>query len=207
MSTIASRRPLVGPAPAVPPDWIPTPLYRLTVEQYEAIADAGILTAGDKVHLINGYLVEKMTHKPPHAVADELCGEAIRLTLPAGWTLRSGKPVRIPGLASEPEPDRCVVRGGIRDYVDRHPEPNEIAMIVEVPKASLAQDRNMAGVYGRARIAAYWIINLIDRQVEVYSNPGPAGYATLEVLAPGHVLSVVIDHIEVGQIAVEDILP
>ena len=51
------------------------------------------------------------------------------------------------------------------------------------------------------------IHHLSDRQVEVYSNPGPAGYATLEVLAPGQVLSVVLDGVEVGQIAVNDILP
>ncbi len=53
----------------------------------------------------------------------------------------------------------------------------------------------------------YWIVNLIDRQVKVYSNPGPTGYAAFEVLAPGHVLSVVLDSVEVGQIAVDDILP
>lgn len=53
----------------------------------------------------------------------------------------------------------------------------------------------------------YWIANLIDGQVEVYSDPGPTGYATHEVLAPGHVLSVVLDGVEVGEIAVGDILP
>ena len=207
MSTIASSQPMTLPAPVVPPDWVPEPLYRMTLEQYESLAAAGVLTTQDRVHLINGYLVQKMTHKPPHAIADELCGEALRLILPTGWSLRSGKPVRIPGLASEPEPDRCVVRGGIRDYVGRHPNPPEVALIVEVSKSSLAQDRNMAGVYGRARIPFYWIVNVIDGQVEIYSNPGPDGYATLEVLAPGHVLTVVIEGVEVGQIAVEDILP
>jgi Uma2 family endonuclease len=175
--------------------------------QYEAMADAGILTARDKVHLINGYLVAKMTHHPPHALADELAGAAISRVIPPTWHVRAGKPVRLPGQASEPEPDRSVVRGSLRDYIGRHPEPPEVALIVEVAKSSLAQDRAMAEVFGRAGIAAYWIINLIDRQVEVYSNPGPVGYHTLEVLAPGHVLSVMIDRVEVGQIAVDDILP
>src|SRR5262249_16999285 len=140
---------------------------------------AGIFTGRERVHLINGYLVEKMTHKPPHAVADELCGEALRPLLPAGWSLRSGKPVRIPGCASEPEPDRSVVRGGIRDYAVQHPGPADIALIIEVAKSSLDDDRAMAGIYGRAGIPYCWIINLIDGQVEVYSNPGPSGYASV----------------------------
>ena len=207
MSTIASTQPRTAPAPSVPPDWVPAPLYRMTVEQYEALADAGILTARDKVHLINGYLVAKMTHHPPHAVADELAGAAFSRVIPPTWHVRVGKPVRLPGQSSEPEPDRSVARGTFRDYLGRHPGPLEVALIVEVAKSSLAQDRKMAEVYGRAGIPAYWIINVIDRQVEVYSNPGPVGYASLEVLAPGHVLSVVIDRVEVGRIAVDDILP
>jgi Uma2 family endonuclease len=187
--------------------WVPSSLYRLTLEQYEAMVAAGIFTGRERVHLINGYLVEKMTQKPPHAVADELCGEALRPILPAGWSLRSGKPVRIPGWASEPEPDRSVVRGGIRDYAGQHPGPADIALIIEVAKSSLDDGRAMAGIYGRAGIPFYWIINLIDGQVEVYSNPGPSGYASVVVLAPPHVLSVVIDGVEVGQIPVAEILP
>ena len=65
----------------------------------------------------------------------------------------------------------------------------------------------MAPIYGAGGIPVYWIANLIDGQVEVHSNPGPTGYATHEVLAPGHVLSVVLDGVEVGEIAVGDILP
>jgi Uma2 family endonuclease len=198
---------MTAPAPAAPQDWVPAPLYRMTVEQYEAMGSAGILTERDKVHLINGYLVAKLTHKPPHAVADELAGTALSRVIPPGWHVRGGKPVRLPGQSSEPEPDRSVVRGSHRDYGDHHPGPADIAMVVEVAKSSLAQDREMAEVYGRAGIPAYWIINLIDAQVEVYSNPGPAGYTALEILAPGHVLTVIIDRVEVGQIAVEDILP
>src|SRR5689334_16396495 len=173
MSTIAPTQPT---RPQADPAWVPSSLYRLTMDQYEAMVDAGIFTGRERVHLINGYLVEKMTHKPPHAIADELCGEALRAVLPAGWSLRSGKPVRIPGLASEPEPDRCVVRGGIRDYAGRHPGPLDVALIIEVAKSSLDEDRAMAGISGRAGIPSYWIINVIDGQVEVYSNPGPSGY-------------------------------
>ncbi len=80
------------------------------------------------------------------------------------------------------------------------PGPDDIALVVEVSEASLADDRKMAQVYGNAGIPIYWIINLVDGHVEVYSNPVPAGYAAMDVLMPGHVLSVVIDNVEVGRI-------
>jgi Uma2 family endonuclease len=204
MSTATMTQPAT--IPGIPP-WVPTSFYRLTLEQYEAMIDAGILGKRDRVHLIDGFLVSKMTENDPHATADELCGEALSLVIPAGWRVRAGKPIRIPGLTSRPEPDRAVVRGSIRNYAHRTPGPADLALVVEVSHATLDEDRKLAGLYGLAGISLYWIVNLVDGQVEVYSRPGPAGYEALEVLAPGHVLSVVIDGIEVGQIAVDDILP
>lgn len=187
--------------------WVPSSLYRLTLEQYEAMVDSGIFTCRDKVQLINGYLVSKMTQNTPHATADDLCGDRLNRVLPPGWYVRVGKPIRLPTESSEPEPDRCVVRGGIRDYSARHPGPSDLALAVEVADSSLDDDRMQADIYGRAGIPFYWIINLIDRQVEVYSNPGPSGYQSLEVFVPPHVLSVIIDGVEVGEIPVAEILP
>ena len=99
------------------------------------------------------------------------------------------------------------MRGTIRDYSRRSPGPADIALVVEVADSSLDDDRKQSEIYGRAGIPFYWIVNLVDGQVEVYSNPGPAGYQTLDVLAPGHVLAVIIDGVEVGEIPVADILP
>jgi Uma2 family endonuclease len=207
MSTAATTRPMTATVPTALPDWAPSPLYRLTVEQYEAMADSGIFGNRDRVQLINGCLVEEMTQHPPHSVADELCGKALDRLLPAGWSTRGGKPVRIPGLASMPDPDRSVVRGSIRDYRNRHPGPGDLALVVEVSESSLDEDQKLAEIYGRAGVPVYWIVNLVDGQVEVYSNPGPSGYQSHEVLAPGHVLSVIVDGVEVGEILVSDILP
>jgi Uma2 family endonuclease len=187
--------------------WIPSSLYRLTLEQYEAMVATGIFTGRDKVQLINGYLVAKMTQNTPHATADDLCGDRLNRMIPRGWYVRVAKPIRLPSESSEPEPDRCVVRGGIRDYSARHPGPADLALVVEVADSSLDDDRMQADIYGRAGIPVYWIINLIDRQVEVYSNPGPSGYQSLEIFAPPHVLTVMIDGVEVGEIPVAEILP
>jgi Uma2 family endonuclease len=206
MSTIAPTQPMPMPAD---PTWIPASLHRLSLDQYEAMVDAGILTERDRVHLINGFLVDKMTQNDRHATADILCGDELQRVIPPGWHVRPGKPIRIPipGRDSKPEPDRSIARGRARDYTRRSPEPADIALVVEVSDASLADDRMQAEIYGRAGIPFYWILNLVDGQVEVYSNPGPSGYQSLEVLAPGHVLSLIIAGVEVGEISVADILP
>jgi Uma2 family endonuclease len=194
------------------PEWVPSPPYRLTLEQYERMVDEGILGEHDRVHLINGVLVAKMTQNDPHCTADDLCGEALRRVIPAGWYIRAAKPIRIPGRAgrrdSKPEPDRCVVRGTIRDYEERSPGPADVGLIVEIADASLADERKLAiEVYGPARIPVYWIVDLLHRQVEVHTAPGPRGYRSTEVFKEGQSVPVVIGGREVGRIAVKDILP
>ncbi len=205
MSTITPTPPMTNSY------WIPAPLHRLTLDEYEAMVKSGILTARDRVHLINGCLVEKISHSPAHACVNEICGDTLRALLPPGWSLQGAKPVRIPRprpeADSEPEPDRCIVRGTTRDYEDQHPEPEDVALVVEVSRSSLAEDRKMAGIYGRAGIPVYWLIDAVNRQIEVYSQPGPGSYAVMDVLAAGHVLTLVIEGVEVGQIPVADILP
>jgi Uma2 family endonuclease len=205
MSTIVSPQPTI---PTADPEWIPSRLYRMTVEQYEAMAASGAIPTSHRVHLINGYLVEKMTQKPPHVIADMLCGAELDRIIPPGWHIRSAKPVRLPGQASEPEPDHCVVRGTIVDYAERHPGPDDVALLVEVADASLADDRKLATeVYGPAGIPVYWIVDVRGRRVEVYSGPGPQGYGPPAIFAEGQSIPVVIGGREVGRIAVADILP
>ena len=185
MSTISHATPVnasILPPPSSVSDLIDTSetLYRLSVEEYERI---GELLDDPRVELIDGLLVAKMTQKPPHVVACELTREAIAIATPSGWHLREAKPVRL--ARSEPEPDFSLVRGKARDYVNRHPGPADIALVVEVADSSLAR----------------------DRRVEVYGNPGPDGYASQVVYAVGMDVPLVIDGVTVGRVAVADMLP
>jgi Uma2 family endonuclease len=205
MSTIVPLPPTNQPADT---GWIPSPLYRMTIEQYEAMVESGAFKTRDRFHLINGYLVAKMTQNPPHVVADELCGGELLRIIPPGWHVRQGKPIRLPDRESEPEPDRCVVRGTIREYERRHPGPHDIAMVVEVADSSLPEDHEMAAaVYGPSGIPVCWIVNLVNRQVEVYSDPGPQGYRSRVDFPEGQAVPVVIEGRQLGEIAVADILP
>jgi Uma2 family endonuclease len=206
MSAIAPSQETI---PASQSGWIPSRLYRMSVDEYEALVQSGGLKSRNQFHLVNGYLVAKMTQNPPHWVADELCGaELTRVVPPGRYVVAAAKPVRLPGRDSEPEPDRCVARGTIRDYEDHHPGPDEIALIVEVADTSLAEDRALARqVYGPVGIPVYWIVNLGDRQVEVYTDPAPDGYLSTEIFPEGQSVPVVIDGQRLGQVAVSDILP
>jgi Uma2 family endonuclease len=189
------------------PGWVPSPLYRFSLERYEELVASGAFSKGDRFHLIDGYLVAKMTQNPPHNTADDLCGEALTRVIPPGWYIRASKPIRIPSRSSKPEPDRSIVRGTVRDYSRRDPDPPDIALIVEVADSSLRQDRELARVYASGGIAPYWIINLVDRQVEVYTDPDSSGYRSRTDYRPGQLVPVSIGGVVVGQIPVDDLLP
>ena len=115
-------------------------LYRLTVDEYDRLAEAGVLK-DRRVELINGWLVKKMTTKPPHVVAVDATRESLARILPPGWWLREEKPVRIPEF-DEPEPDISVVRGSRQDYLLHHPGPGDIEFLAEVADTSLTWDRH-----------------------------------------------------------------
>ncbi len=205
MSTLASM-PAMPTQPAGPIR-IPSPLYRMTLEKYESLIASGFFAKHDDVHLINGYVVNRMAESPLHGAVLEAVRIAIEAILLAAWHTRSQSGLRIPAQVSIPRPDLAVVRGTPRDYLKRYPDAADAALVAEVSISSLDEDRAMAEIYGKAGIPVYWIVNLVDGQVEVYSDPGPSGYRSHEVLAPGHVLSVVIDGVVIGEIPVADILP
>jgi Uma2 family endonuclease len=202
MSTVATTGSV-----AARPRWIPSSLYRMTLEKYESLIASGFFSKRDDVHLIDGYLVNRMAESPLHGAVCEAIRLAIEAILLATWHIRSEKGLRIPSQISIPRPDLVIALGAPRNYLARYPEPADTALVVEVSYTSLDEDRAMADIYGAGGIPVYWIVNLVDGQVEVYSDPGPDGYRTHEVLAPGHVLHVVVDGVELGEIAVADILP
>ncbi len=178
-------------------------LYRLTVAEYEQIA--GFLD-DDRVELIDGYLVKKVVKNPPHVVGCARVVAVLGRVAPGGWHTRPGEPIRI-GRRTEPEPDVALARGSIDDYESSHPEPSDIAMVVEVSDTTVAKDRRRRRTYGPAGIPVYWIVNLATRRVEVYTGPSPDGYAQRVDYAPGEFIPLMIDGETVGQVPVDEILP
>jgi Uma2 family endonuclease len=162
-------------------------LHRWTCHEYQRLIDHGLLHEDDPVELLDGLLLVKEPQHSLHRTAVLLVAKAAERAFGEGWFVQTQSPIILDDR-SEPEPDVCVVRGSPRDYVESH--PTRPALIVEVAQAGLRIARGRkAAAYARARISDYWIVNLIDRVLEVHRapmRPGPArrhwGYAAIETL-------------------------
>jgi Uma2 family endonuclease len=165
----------------------PPGLHRFTRHEYGRLVDHGFLDEDDPVELIDGLLLVKEPQSSPHRTAIVLVAKALERAFGDGWFVQIQSPIVL-GARSEPEPDVCVVRGSPRDYVDAHPRLP--ALVVEVAQAGLTLARGRkAAVYARGGIADYWILNLVDRVLEVHrepARPGPAlrrwGYVSIDTL-------------------------
>jgi Uma2 family endonuclease len=199
MAAIIPAQPTILPAPLASPA-----VYRMTVDEFERIADS---LDNDQVELVDGYLVWRDDMKPPHVLATDLLRRRLDQIVPEGFFVREEKPIRIPDF-DEPRPDVAVVRGDPRLYSAHHPGPADVVLLIEVSETSLDRDKGKKLlIYARSGIPIYWIVNLVDNRIEVYTNPGPDGYQSSEILKPGQDVAVSIEGVEVGRIAVTDILP
>ncbi len=196
-----------GPAVATAPlPFSVAELYRITVSEYERIVSLGALD-DSRIELIDGFLVRKMGKNPPHVWSVDATEIGLESVLPAGWLVRRESPVRIPSF-DEPEPDLAVVRGTREDYKKRHPEPADVGLLVEVAESTLDRDRGeKRQAYARSGISVYWIINLIDETIEVYTQPEMTGFRSRSDYPRGAEVPVILDGIERGRLRVDDLLP
>jgi Uma2 family endonuclease len=187
------------------------PPYRFTLGQYHRMIEAGVLTENDRCELIEGQIIAKMTHNPPHDTSVDLTQSALTGILPEGWRVRVQSAITIASRGSEPEPDVTVVRGPARRYSRSHPRPKDIALLVEVAETTLHKDRTTKQrLYARARIPVYWIVNLIDSCVEVYTVPQggrSASYANRQDYSLNEAVPVVIEGRAIARITVQELLP
>jgi len=181
-----------------------------SVARYQRMIETGILTAEDKVELLENYVVLKMPRNPSHDGTIDLVQAAFGGRLPPGWLLRVQQTVVLSD--SQPEPDFAVVRGTPRSFLTRHPDPTDVGTLMEVADSSLLRDqRDKTRIYARASIPCYWIINLVDQRIEVYTQPsGPSAvpaYGAFQTYQPGDAIPLILDGSIVGQIPVADLLP
>ena len=186
----------------------PFPIARFSVEQYHRMIESGAFTEDDRLELIEGWVVQQMAQGPGHEYAVGQGEDLLRARIPAGWHLRNQAPITL--TSSEPEPDLTIVRGDRGIYRQRHPVPSEIALVAEVSDTSLDTDRVKGKTYGSAGIAEYWIINLVDRCIEVYAQPDAAserGYASRKIIHRDGTIAFHIAGQDLGMLAVTVLLP
>lgn len=185
--------------------------YRLTVVQYRQMIDAGILSTDEPIELLDGLLVNQPRPLSPKAsfIRTRIIYKFAHLEF-TGWWFHG--PTAITLEISEPEPDFAVVRGAIETHDKRFPHASEVGIVGEVSESSLAFDRIEKGrIYARAGIPIFWIINVEDKQIEVYSDPDPAAnppeYRARQDYRPGDTLPISLDGNVVASIPAADLLP
>jgi Uma2 family endonuclease len=139
---------------------------RWTRAEYDRLIEIGVFLPDEPLELLGGELIVGDPQGSAHSTAIGLTEDALRAALASGWFVRSQCPVELDD-ESEPEPDIAVTGGDRRSYSRRH--PSRPALVVEVADSSLVFDREYKGsLYAQARLDDYWIVNLVDRVVEIY---------------------------------------
>ena len=187
----------------------PLTLRRWKRIEYDRLVALGVFH-GEPIELIGGQLVVAEPQYPYHASAISAADYALRAVLPPGWIVRVQAPVSLDD-ESEPEPDLAVVAGRPADYREAHPA--RPALAVEVAESSLDFDRQQkSSLYARAGVADYWIVNLVDRLLEVHRDPEPDPsapygwrYRSVTALAPPALVTPLA--FTSSRIAVADLLP
>lgn len=184
-------------------------IHLWTRDEYYKMAEVGLFQ-GKHVELIEGQVIEMSPMGSLHATAVALVGRALEQGFGPGFFARWQMPLNA-GSKSEPEPDIAIIEGNIRQFKNAHPQT--AALVVEVAETSLAYDRtDKASLYARMGIPEYWIVNLIDRQLEVRrspvaNEPQPFGFGYSEMIIlteDQHVSPLEKPALE---IAISDILP
>ncbi len=185
-------------------------IAKFSVARYIRMVEAGILTRDDKVELLENYVVLKMPRNPLHDSSIQRMFRPLLQILPPTWDLRIQSAVTLSD--SQPEPDFAIVRGSAPDYDDYHPVPSDIGLLIEVADSSLLRDqRDKTRIYARANIVCYWIVNLPDASIEVFTQPsGPAAvpsYGAFKTYQKGDTIPLTLDGNQVAALSVTDLLP
>ena len=178
-----------------------------TLEQYERVVAGGILTPEHRVELLFGKIVHKLALGDLHAFCVQELNYAMIERFGRRFTCRQEQPIALPEH-SAPEPDYVLAALTEDRYFSRKPSPTEIHLTVEVSDSTLARDQgSKARLYGLFGIPEYWIINLIDKRVEVHSFPrghtDKGGYERVEYFGAYNVFRSEV----LGEIIITDFIP
>lgn len=185
-------------------------IFRLRIQQYQRMIDAGIFRADDAVELLEGRIYRLATKTPAHSTATRRTVQAIRQLMPPDLFVETHQPVTT--VDSEPTLDVAIIRGDIDEFARRHPAGQDVPLAIEVADLSLEHDRTIKlRTYAGAGISTYWIVNLVGRVIEAYADPSAtaqtATYMSSKTYGESESIELTIDGQVVGTIAVRHVLP
>ena len=170
---------------------------RLTIADYYHLLDVGIIPENHQIELIRGEIVEMSAKGSPHSVCTGLLCRQLDRMIGDQVAIRSQEPITLSNY-SEPEPDVTIAKGKLEDYLEHHPSPDQVLMIIEVADSSLEYDRTFKlALYAEANIPHYWIANVKSKQMECHRNPyqdsnGQFSYQSRQVILSNQSLSLPI---------------
>jgi hypothetical protein len=145
----------------------------------------GVLTKDDRVELIQGEMIDMPPIGSRHAFSLTELGMQMTRAVPEGLRVAIQCPLVL-STDSQPEPDLMLLRPKVGNYADALPAPEDVLLLVEVSDTSLDYDRvTKLPLYARHGIAEVWIVNLRERRIEVYQQPGTGGYGSRRECNPG----------------------
>jgi Uma2 family endonuclease len=169
-----------------------------TLDDYHRMIEAGILD-GRPVELLHGEIIETSPEGEPHAAASVEAGEYLTRLLGERAQVRPAKPITLPVVNSEPEPDVAIVERLGREYRQHHPYPANIFWIIEYSHTSLSKDLDeKKRLYAEAGIQEYWVVNLKDMTVVVFRHPVDGTYQFEQTLRHGTITPLVFPDIAVA---------
>ncbi len=159
--------------------------HRFSVKEYYRMAETGVLKPDARVELINGEIIDVSPIGPFHGGVVKRLNDYFTRVANDRWLVVVQDPVRL-GDYSEPEPDLMLVRRSPDFYTSKHPEAQDVLLLIEVSDTSLEIDRKeKLPAYGQAGIPEVWIVNLNERTIEVYREPNFSGYGAAIILRTG----------------------
>ena len=161
------------------------PLVRITCEKYHSMIRQGVLTEEDRVELIHGYLVSKMSIGSLHSAIRTRLEQLLIRALPTSCIVRGQEPITIHEY-SEPEPDIVIAKFREDFYANSHPEPADVLVAIEVADTSLAYDRDAKiPLFASAGIPEAWLVDINAKSITVFTQPDGAGYGQQSVYTSG----------------------
>ncbi|MFN5513608.1 MAG: Uma2 family endonuclease [Cyanobacteriota bacterium] len=161
-------------------------IYKWTKEKYHQAIDSGIFL-NDSLELLRGEIIVMAPEREPHAYFNTEVADYLRIKLRGKAKIRDAKPVTLPNN-SEPEPDIAVVQPLGKEYLQHHPYPENIFLIIEFSQATLSKDLNIKkDIYAEAEINEYWVVDLKYSQLRVFRGLDNGQYTTEQILTSGSI--------------------
>ncbi len=159
--------------------------FKWSIADWHELVDSGVL-AERRVELLEGEIIQMSPEGPMHSSTNYSVVEYFKELLSDRVVIREAHPVTLDN--SEPEPDIAVVRSPYTDYFTRHPFPQDIYWLVEISNRTLKLDLEKKSLtYARNGIPEYWVIDLVNKQLVVHTQPVNNSYSQIQTLTTGTV--------------------